>query len=132
MLLYTDAVSTYFCACTNELNVPMAAFEKPNEVSNWFVPTASCWKLITPKALLLVCSALKLCVMYRPVFAVCRPISFVRLIAKSCVALMLNQPGKPRFGGAFATRLPQLNVGILFMRVPSQNGGCSWLSACTA
>src|SRR5262252_8970312 len=118
----------------NELKLPIAAFENPNDVSNWFVPTASCWKLSTPNALLFVCSALKLCVMYKPVFAVWRPMIFVRLIAKSCVVLMLNQPGKPRFGGGhpdthvpplLTIRLPHEKVGIFAIRVPFQNAGCS-------
>ena len=39
------------------------------------------------------------------------PLAFVRLIEKSCVRLMFMNPGKPRFGGAFVTRLPHANVG---------------------
>ena len=46
-----------------ELNVPIAALANPNDVSNGFVPAVSCWKLIVPNAALLVCSALKLCVL---------------------------------------------------------------------
>ena len=44
----------------NELNDPIAALAKPNDVSNAFVPTVSCWKFRLPnESLPVACSALK-------------------------------------------------------------------------
>ncbi len=67
--------------------------------------------------------------------------TFVRLIAKSLVELMLSHPGKPSVGGAhpdpqlppaLATRPPHWKVGSLAIRLPSQNAGCNSFSALTA